>query len=190
MDLKKHLEQGWSNTLKFIGPVLLITFVQIIVIIFSLGFLAPVTTAGYFQSLLLAQREGRTPEIRDLFSQMSLFLPLLLFGFVVMIAVVFGFMLLILPGFAVTVLLIFACLYMLPLMTDKGLGLIEALKESWAMAVKDPIGDHIIISLVYMGILSVGGSLPFVILAAQPLATFILLSFYEERVGGNSGSMG
>jgi ABC-type multidrug transport system permease subunit len=182
MDLKKHLEKGWSNTVNFIGPVLLLTFVQFIVIFCSLGILAPVTTAGYFQSLLLAQREGRTPEIKDLFSQMSLFLPLFLFGLVVLIVVSIGFMLFVLPGFAATILLVFACMYMLPLMTDKELGLIDALKESWAMAVKDPIGDHIIIALVYMGILSIGGSIPFVILAAQPLATFILLSFYDERV--------
>ncbi len=189
MDLKKHLEQGWSNTVQFIGPVLLITFVQIIVVFCSLGFLAPVTTAGYFQSLLLAQREGRTPEIRDLFSQMFLFLPLLLFGFLAFVVIALGFLLLILPGIAMTILLVFACLYMLPLMTDRGLGLIDAVKESWAMAVKDPIGDHIIITLVYIGILSVGGSLPFVILAAQPLATFILLSFYEERVNESRGSV-
>jgi len=182
MDLKKHLEKGWSNMVNFIGPVLLLTFVQFIVIFCSLGILAPVTTAGYFQSLLLAQREGRTPEIKDLFSQMSLFLPLFLFGLVVLIVVSIGFMLLVLPGFAATVLLVFACMYMLPLMTDKELGLIDAIKESWAMAVKDPIGDHIVIALVYMGILSIGGSIPFVILAAQPLATFILLSFYDERV--------
>ncbi len=182
MDLKKHLEQGWNSTVKFIGPVLLLTFVQIIVVFCSLGFLAPVTTAGYFQSLLLAQREGRTPEIRDLFSQMSLFLPLLLFGFLAFVVIALGFLLLVLPGIAMTILLVFACLYMLPLMTDRELGLIEAVKESWAMAVKDPIGDHIVITLVYIGIISVGGSLPFVILAAQPLATFILLSFYDERV--------
>ena len=49
------------------------------------------------------------------------------------------------------------------------------------MAVADPIGDHIIITIVYIALLSVGGSVPFVILLAQPLATFILLSFYEER---------
>lgn len=185
MDIKKHLERGWNNTLKFIGPVLLVTFVQLIVIFCSLGILAPVTTAGYFQSLLLAQREGRTPEIKDLFSQMSLFLPLFLFGCVVLLAISFGFLLLVLPGFGIIILLMFACLYMLPLMTDRGLGLIDALQESWAMAVKDPIGDHIIICLVYMGIVSIGGSLPFVIFIAQPLATFILLSFYDDRVAEN-----
>ncbi len=181
MDLQKHLEKGWKNTLDFIGPVLLVTFVLIVVSVFSFGLLAPVTTAGYFQSLLRAGREGRTPEVKDIFSEMSLFLPLLLFGIVAFFAVTLGFILLVLPGLAIAVLLTFACLYMLPLMTDQKLGLIDALKESWAMAVLDPIGDHIIMVIVYLAILSIGGSLPFVILFAQPLATFILLSFYEER---------
>ncbi len=43
MDFKKHLETGWQNTLKFIGPVILLTFIQVLVSIFSLGILAPVT---------------------------------------------------------------------------------------------------------------------------------------------------
>lgn len=71
-------------------------------------------------------------------------------------------------------------------MTDQNLDIVEALKESWDMAVKDPIADHIIIVLVYIAILSIGGSLPFVILLAQPLGTFILLSFYEDRVEGDN----
>lgn len=186
MDLKKHLETGWNTTLKFIGPVLLITFVQILVSVCSLLILAPVTTAGYFQSLLLAQREGRVPEVKDLFSQMSLFVPLLIFGILAFIALALGYLLLILPGIALSIFLVFSCLYLLPLMTDQNLDIVEALKESWDMAVKDPIADHIIIVLVYIAILSIGGSLPFVILLAQPLGTFILLSFYEDRVEGDN----
>ncbi|HKJ64615.1 MAG TPA: hypothetical protein VJ969_04390 [Desulfopila sp.] len=182
MDLQSHLERGWKNFIEFIGPALLITFVQIAVTLFSLGILAPVTSAGYVQSLLLAQRQGRTPEVKDLFSYMSLFLPLLLLGFVAFIVVVIGFTLLVLPGFGVMIFLAFACLYLLPLMTDEKMGLLSAVKGSWNMAVMDPLGDHIIITIVYVAIICIGGSLPFVILLAQPLATFILLSFYQERL--------
>ncbi len=181
MDLKMYLERGWNSFLKFIGPALLLTFVQILVTIFSLGILAPVTTAGYFQSILLALREGRTPEVKDLFAHMSLFLPLFAFGLAAFLAIALGFVLLVLPGFGMMIFLVFACLYLFPLMTDQKMGLIDAVKESWRMAVQDPIGDHIIITIVYIAILSIGGSLPFVIVLAQPLGTFILLSFYEER---------
>jgi uncharacterized membrane protein len=185
MDFKKHLEIGWQNTLKFIGPVILLTFIQILVSIFSLGILAPVVTAGYMKSLLLAVREGRTPDIKDLFSEMSLFLPLLGFFFVVVIAIGIGFMFLVLPGLILMVLFLFASLYMLPLMVDRRLGVIDALKASWEMANRNPIADQIIVTIIYAAILSIGGSIPFAILLAQPLATFVLLSVYQERMGAS-----
>jgi uncharacterized membrane protein len=185
MDFKKHLEIGWQNTLKFIGPVLLLTFIQILVSICSLGILAPVTTAGYMKSLLLAAREGRTPDIKDLFSEMSLFLPLLGFGIVVVIAVGIGFMFLFLPGLILMILIVFASLYMLPLMVDRRLGMIDALKASWEMANRNPIADQIIVTIIYAAILSIGGSIPFAILLAQPLATFVILSVYQERIGAS-----
>lgn len=187
MDFKKHFETAWQNTLKYIGPVLLLTLVQVIIVLFSLGILAPVTTAGYMQSLLRAQREGRPPEIRDLFSQMSLFLPLFGFFVLVMIMTGIGFMFLVLPGLAVALFIIFATLYMIPLMTDKDRGIMDALKESWEMATREPITDQIVISVAYLVIMSLGGSVPFAILITQPFAMFLLLSVYEERLQGKSG---
>lgn len=187
MDFKKHFETAWQNTLRFIGPVLLLTLVQVIIVLFSLGILAPVTTAGYMQSLLRAQREGRPPEIRDLFSQMSLFLPLFGFFVLVMIMTGIGFMFLVLPGLAVALFIIFATLYMIPLMTDKDRGIMDALKESWEMATREPITDQIVISVAYLVIMSLGGSVPFAILITQPFAMFLLLSVYEERLQGRSG---
>ena len=80
-------------------------------------------------------------------------------------------------------LLVFACLYLMPLMTDKKMGLLAALQTSWDMAVAQPIMDHVVIAIIYIALLSIGSSLPFVILFAQPLATFIVVSFYQERLG-------
>ena len=188
MDLKKHLEIGWQNTLKFIGPVILLTFIQVLVAIASLGIMAPVTTAGYMKSLLLAAREGRTPDVKDLFSEMSLFLPLLGFAFVLIVIIGIGFMFLILPGFLLMLLIIFASLYMLPLMVDRRLGVFDALKGSWEMANRKPLADQAIIAIIYIAILSIGGSIPFAILVAQPLATFVILSVYEERMDASQGT--
>ena len=39
MDFKGHLETAWNTTLQFIVPLILLTMVQIIVIIFSFGIL-------------------------------------------------------------------------------------------------------------------------------------------------------
>jgi len=63
MDFKEHLKTAWESTLGFIVPVILLTLVQMVVVTISFGILAPVTTAGYIQSLLLALREGREPKI-------------------------------------------------------------------------------------------------------------------------------
>lgn len=182
MDLKSHLEAGWNNFLQFLGPSLLITFVYLLVSFFSLLILAPVASAGYYHSILLAHREGRTPELRDIFDQMALFFPLLIFGFAAFCAVMLGFFLLVLPGFAVMILLVFACLYLLPLMTDQKKSLTDALQSSWDMAIAQPVMDHAVIAIIYVSLISLGGSLPFAILFALPLATFIVVSFYQERL--------
>ncbi|KAB2892207.1 MAG: hypothetical protein F9K32_00410 [Desulfobulbaceae bacterium] len=187
MNFMQHLEKAWQNTLGFIGPLLLITVVQILVTIVSFGILAPVTMAGYTQSLLLAQRDGRPPEIRDLFSTMSLFFPLFGFFLLVSVAILIGFMFLVLPGFVVAFLVIFATMYMMPLMTDRGMTLLEAIKVSWEMAIRPPLTDQLVVSLACLIILSVGGSIPFAILVAQPFAMLLLLSVYEQRSGRQVG---
>ena len=182
MDFKEHVVAAWQNTLKFIGPVLILTLVQVVVSVCSFGILAPVTMAGYMQSLLRALREGREPDVKDLFSEMRLFLPLVLFGFLVMVALIIAFSMLILPGILLTGCLIFGTIYMIPLMTDKEMGIMDALKESWAIATREPWTDQVILTLLYLVILSVGGSVFVAIFFTQPLATFLLLSVYEERL--------
>jgi len=182
MDFKKHLENGWNNTLQFIVPVILLTLVQLLVITFSFGILAPVTTAGYMQSLLLALREGREPKIGDLFSEMRLFLPLFVFGLLAFIITLLGFAMVILPGIAIAGFIVFATIYMMPLMSDKNMALMDALKESWRMATRSPVSDQFILVVLYMVIVALGGSIAVAVLFTQPLATFFILSVYEERL--------
>jgi len=184
MDFKEHLKTAWEGTLQYVVPVILLTLVQLIVITCSLGILAPVTTAGYTQSLLLALREGREPKIRDLFSEMRLFMPLLAFGILAALVSLLGFLLFILPGFLVVAFLVFATIYMMPLMTDKKMGLFDAIKESWNMAVRKPFSDQVILMVLYLLIISIGGSIPLALVFAQPLATFFMISVYEERLQG------
>ncbi|MBW6521206.1 MAG: hypothetical protein K0A99_09405 [Desulfoarculaceae bacterium] len=182
MDFKEHLTTAWQNTLKFIGPVLILTLAHILVSVFTLGILAPVTTAGYMQSLLLALRQGREPEVKDLFSEMRLFLPLLLFGLLVTVFLFIGFTLLIVPGILITAGLIFGTIYTVPLMTDTRRGLMEALKTSWSMATREPWTDQLILTLLYLVIMSLGASVAVAVLFTLPLATFLVLSVYEERL--------
>jgi uncharacterized membrane protein len=48
------------------------------------------------------------------------------------------------------------------------------------------VTDQLVVSLIYLIVISVGASIPFAILVAQPFATLLVLSVYRERVGGSS----
>jgi len=183
MDFKDLFVSSWQKIINNIGPVLLITFAQLVLIIITFGILAPVTTAGYTNSLLRLVREERSPAIGDLFSHMRLFFPLLLFALVAMVAIGLGFFFLVLPGFAVIAFIAFAAFYLIPYMVDEELGLIDGLKASWDLAVKQPVSEQFVVVIIYVAIMSLGSSLPFAFLITQPMATLIMILAYLERTG-------
>ncbi len=182
MNFKYHLETAWNMTLKFIAPLIFMTLVMFLLWFFTIGILAPVTMAGYMHSILLMVRDGREPKIQDLFSQMKLFLPLLGFSILVFIATMIGFMLLVLPGIVISLVISFCCLYMLPLMTDKDLGLFDAIKESYTMTTQGVFVDQIVVLILFLGISAAGSAVFIGSLFTQPLATIFLLSVYEEKI--------
>lgn len=182
MDFKSHVETAWNLTLKHILPLILMTLTMVVVSGLTLGILAPVTLAGYMHSILLMLREQREPKVQDIFSQMKLFFPLLGFGIVVLVLTTIGFMLLAVPGIILALAISFFCLYMIPLMTDKSLGLIPAIKQSYAMVTKDKAQDHIIVLIIFLGICWVGSLVVVGWLFTQPLATVFLISVYQETV--------
>jgi hypothetical protein len=180
MDFKYHLEVAWKLTLANIVPLLLMTLATFVVSVITMGILAPVTMAGYVHSILLLVRENREPKVQDIFSQMRLFLPLLLFGIAVFIITMIGLLLLVLPGVVFALAISFCCLYMLPLMTDRELGLMDAVKKSFAMVTGGKLVDHILIFILFVGITAVGSSIFIGTLFTQPLATLFLMSMYSE----------
>ena len=182
MDFKRHIETAWNLTLGNVVSLLLITLVMVAVSSLTLGILAPVTMAGYTQSLLQLVRNGREPKVQDLFAHMNLFLPLLGFGFAVFVVTSIGFTLLFLPGIIIVVAITFCCVYMMPLMTDRNMGLVDAVKESYAIARRGDLVDHVVVVVIFMAITIIGGTVFIGVLFTQPLATLFLLSTYEEKV--------
>jgi uncharacterized membrane protein len=186
MDFKRHIETAWNLTIGNIVSLILMTLVMVAVSALTLGVLAPVTSAGYVHSLLQLVRNGREPKVQDLFSQMNLFLPLLGFGIAVFLASSIGFMLLFLPGLFIVAAITFCCIYVIPLMTDKKLGLVDAVKESFAMGMHGELVDHIVVVIIFMAITMIGGTVFIGVLFTQPLATLFLLSTYEEKCSGSA----
>ena len=180
--LTLFFEQTWKIFTGFLPALVINTLGLIGISVITLGILAPVAMAGYMQSLLLAVRDKRKPEFGDLFSQMRLFLPLLGFGIVVGVALMVGFAMLFLPGIIMVLALAFFCLYMLPLMTDRDLGLIDAVKESSRMALEEPVAEHIAVVALYIGITAIGQSFILGALFTQPFATIFILLVYETKI--------
>jgi hypothetical protein len=177
-------------TLEFIAPLIIITLIMFVVWFLSFGILVPVTFAGYTRSILLMIRQGREPRIQDLFSQLNLFLPLLGFGIMVCAATVIGLIYFVLPGLLITLATAFICLYMIPLMIDKNLGLFNAIKKSYSMAMQGPLADHFLVVIIFIGINAVGSSVFIGSLFTQPLATIFVLSVYEKKINLDSASSG
>jgi uncharacterized membrane protein YeiB len=181
MDFKNLFSQTWQLFVANLVPLVLSTFVYIAVSVVSFGIMAPVLTAGYMHSILLLVREKRKPKIRDLFGQMRLFFPLLGFLILIGIVVMIGLKILVLPGIAAMIALSYFCLFMLPLMTDEGLGLVEAIRESSRMALEPPVGEYIVVIIIFLVINSIGNSTGIGILFTQPLATIFIMLVYEIK---------
>ncbi len=180
MDFKYHLETAWKLTLQHIASLIFMTLAMIVISFITLGILGPVVLAGYMHATLLLIRQGREPKIQDIFSHMRLFFPLLLFGVIVFIITLVGMMLLFLPGLLFVLSVSFCCIYMLPLMTDRNLGLIDAIKESFSMVTKEQLVDHVVVFILFIGISAIGSSVFIGALFTQPLATLFLMSVYNS----------
>lgn len=189
MDFKKHLEAAWNLMLKHIVPLVLMTLVMLVLSGITFGILAPVLMAGYVHAIVQLLRTGREPAIGDLFSQMRLFLPLLLFSIVVVIVTMIGFMMLFLPGLIVIIAVTFGCLYMLPLMTEENMGLMDAVKTSWQMVTGDKLADHVVVVILFVGLSTIGGAVFIGTLFTQPFATIFVLSVYLERMAQTGRTM-
>jgi uncharacterized membrane protein len=95
----------------------------------------------------------------------------------------------VLPAIAVVLAVTFGCLYMIPLMTDKKMGLVNAVKSSWRMAFDNHMADHIVVVILFLGLMAIGSSVFIGTLLTQPFATVFLISVYLERVGQNANSV-
>jgi hypothetical protein len=182
LSFKGHLETAWKLTLKYIAPLIIMTLVMFVVCFLTLGVLSFVMMAGYMQSILLMLREGREPRLQDLFSHMRLFFPLLGFTVVFFILALIGFSLFFLPGVFIVLAVSYCCLFMLPLMTDKNLGLIDAVKTSYSMMMRGNMTEMVAVFLIFVGLLAAGSSIFIGFLFTQPFASVFLLSVYEEKV--------
>ncbi len=188
MNFKAHMEIAWKLTLGNIIPLILMTLAFMVTCALSLGILTPVTMAGYMHSILRMMRDGREPEVLDIFSHMYLFFPLLAFGILMAIVMAIGFALFLVPGIVMMLAVTFCFLYMYPMMTDRGLGIIDAAQDSFRLATGGNMLEHLIVVIIFLVITWIGGFSVVGSLFTQPLATVFILSIYLERTSGRAPS--
>ena len=189
MNFNEHVKTSWNLSLKFIIPLIILTLVMFGISFLSLGILAPAMMAGYIDSLFKLIREQREPKVNDLFSQMKLFLPLLGFGIVAFIITSIGFLILFIPGLVILAALSFCCIYMLPLMVDKEINLLDAIRESYSMAISGEVMEHLVLVILYFGIMMIGSSIFIGSLFTLPFATLLLLLVYCILLGPRTSSV-
>ena len=181
MDFQKHLTTAWKTTLKFLLPLLLLTFLLCLFGALTLGILLPVFFAGYVSAVFMILREGRPPHFKDLFSHIKLILPLVLFSLVCEIIAGAGFFLFMLPGYVLSIILSYLFLYVIPLMADQGMGIISSVKMSIFMTTRGNFFDNLVVYLLFLGFTMIGASTLIGWLFLMPFTTLFLASVYEEK---------
>lgn len=180
MNFKELVESALSQSMKNIVPLIILTLVFVGLSTISLGILAPVMSAGYTASLLDMIRTGKEPSPKDVFSKINLFLPLTLFAVTLLVAVAIGFLFLFLPGLILLAVVTFYMIYMIPLMVDKNLGVVDAIKQSIALVRQADLFDHIVIIVIYSIVQALGGSTLVGMIITMPLSTIFLLLAYDH----------
>jgi hypothetical protein len=180
MDIAHHIETAWKHCIHNLLPLALLSLSAAAVSIFSFSILAPVAFAGYIYSIFQLLKFNRQPRPGDVFSQLHLFFPLLLFWIAILLITFIGFTLMIIPGFIFSIIISYTGLYVIPIMIDKQYGLLDAIKKSISIVTHSQRADHFFVFIIFTALSIAGGASFFGFLFIQPFATLFLLSAYEQ----------
>lgn len=167
------LKNSFRRYLDDILTLIVASFLVSLLSALTLGILAGPMMAGLYRAVSRRFREGRPPEIMDVFDFQH-FLRYMLAFYALAILIGLGFMLLILPG----LFLLTIWLYVLPLMVERDLSLGEAMRESKAIADRIGLAQQFAITLILALIGFALGSLagPLGSLLFNPFAVIYILS--------------
>ncbi len=181
LDVGGAIKQAWRLFVKDLGPLLIAGLITVALSVLTLGVLAGPLTAGLYGMVAGRVREGRQPEVGQVFDELDRFWSF--FGAALVLVVLIGLaMLTIVGGF----LLATIWLYVFPLMVDRGMGLGEAMKASKDMVLENGYWEHLALVLILAVIASIAnGALaiiatPFVVVTIA--ASYFLAEGSEEAL--------
>ncbi len=166
LDIGLALKQAARLFVKDLAPLLIAALIAGALSVLTLGVLAGPLFAGLYGMVIARVRDGRQPEVGDVFDGLQRFWSY--FAAALVLALLVGLAsITIIGGF----LLATIWLYVFPLMVDRGVGLGEAMKASKDLVMRAGFWEHLALVIVLFVIVSVAnGALaiiaaPFVIVA-------------------------
>ena len=88
----------------------------------------------------------------------------------------------VLPGILLAAAATFYLIYMIPLMTDRKLGVMSAAKESFSVVKQAEFVEHLVIVVIFIVVQSIGYSTLIGALIAIPMSTIFLMNVYDQQV--------
>jgi len=181
LDIGLTLKQAARLFVKDLAPLLIAALIAGALSVLSLGILAGPLFAGLYGMVIGRVRDGRQPEVSDVFSGLDRFWSYA-GAALTLVALVGLASITIVGGFVLATI----WLYVFPLMVDRGLGLGEAMKASKNMVLRAGFWEHLALVVVLFVIVSVAnGALailaaPFVVVAVT--AAYFLADAREEAL--------
>ena len=176
MDRGRYLTDSWKITIKNIGTMVVATIVLVALSALTLGILTGPLWAGMILMYVRASR-GKAVKFPEMFNCMYRILPMLGAGLLICILVTVGLVLLIVPGLLVASWMLFA----IPLMADKEMGIMEAMRASKSAVGKVGVWMNLLLILVTAVIVSLGGAVAGLgALIAVPVSVGMVAMAYKD----------
>jgi hypothetical protein len=166
LDIGLALKQAARLFVKDLAPLIIAALIAAALSVLTIGVLAGPLFAGLYGMVIGRVRDGRQPEVGDVFSGLGRFWSY--FAAALVLVLLIGLAsITIVGGFVLATI----WLYVFPLMVDRGLGLGQAMKESKDLVMGQGFWEHLALVVVLFVIVSVAnGALaiiaaPFVVVA-------------------------
>jgi hypothetical protein len=166
LDIGLALRQAARLFVKDLAPLIVAALIAAALSVVTLGVLAGPLFAGLYGMVIARVRDGRQPEVGDVFAQLQRFWSYFAAALVLVLLVGLA-SLTIVGGFVLATI----WLYVFPLMVDRGLSLGEALKASKDLVMRTGFWEHLALVVVLFVVASVANgalavlAVPFIVVA-------------------------
>ena len=166
LDIGLALRQAARLFVKDLAPLIVAALIAAALSVVTLGVLAGPLFAGIYGMVIARVRDGRQPEVGDVFAGLQRFWSYFAAALVLVLLVGLA-SLTIVGGFVLATI----WLYVFPLMVDRGLSLGEALKASKDLVMRTGFWEHLALVVVLFVVASVANgalavlAVPFIVVA-------------------------